>query len=56
MAIDATLKEDAPLGQNSSPGRAQTGRTETAASGELSAAQMTRAVLLLGTTAFCFQV
>ncbi len=59
VAIDATLKEDAPHGQ--SPGQGRT-RTATApaqadeATGGLSAAQMARAVVLLSVMSFSFQV
>ncbi|HEY7033560.1 MAG TPA: MFS transporter [Thermomicrobiales bacterium] len=56
MAIDATLKEDAQLGQKTGLGRVQTARPEAATSGELTAAQTARAVLLLSVMVFCFQV
>jgi MFS family permease len=56
VAIDATLKEDAQLGQKASLGRVQTARPEAATSGELTAAQNARAVLLLSVMVFCFQM
>ena len=56
MAVDATLKEDAPLGQSAGLERVQTPRAEATTAGELTAAQVTRAVLLLSVMVFCFQV
>jgi MFS family permease len=56
VAIDATIKEDAQLGQKPGAGSVPTARAETAATGDLTAAQLSRAVLLLSVMAFCFQV
>jgi MFS family permease len=56
VAIDATLKDDAQLGQAAVRSRTQLVTTETVTTGGLTDAQFTRAVLLLSITAFCFQV
>lgn len=59
MAIDATLKEDAPLGQSSALGRTRTATASAPvdeAAGGLSQAQMARAVILLSVMSFSFQV
>lgn len=56
MAIDATITEDAQLGQQPRAEQARAAASEAPAVGGLTHAQYARAVLLLSITAFCFQV